>query len=220
MFRRLGTFVLAIGLASGLASPAHATTITFDDRPVTNLIPAIYPSNQYAGQGVTIQTIILTQSINTVGQIFSLTLSSDNFGVLSNDNSVSPPNFAVATNVFATASSAVLFSFSTPVSSVSLQTDDAPNEIPDVVRLMLLESLGGGNFRVTAVVTGLDNAISAPQNILALTSGAASFAVFATATEAEGFDNLTFQPVPEPGTMLLVGAGVASALARRRLRRA
>jgi hypothetical protein len=144
----------------------------------------------------------------------------DCFGVLGGSPSpaVSEPNFGVAFNVFVEPS-AVLFSFSTPVSFLSLQTDDALGEGVDIVRLMALRSIGGGLFEVIAVVSGSDAETSAPGNTLSLTiPNGFSFAVFATATEAEGFDNLTFTQTPEPTTLALLGTGLAAAIARRRSR--
>jgi hypothetical protein len=46
-----------------------------------------------------------------------------------------------------------------------------------------------------------------------------SFAVFQTTTEQEGFDDLTFTALPEPGIMALVSVGLATFLARRARRR-
>jgi hypothetical protein len=214
--RPLGRAAVIAAFVCGVAQPAFATTITFDTLPATD---AIYPSNQFAAEGITIQSLILSSSIDAIGETFMAAFASDAFQVLSNTSAVSAPNFAATTNVFAQPSGA-LFSFSTPITSLSLQTDDAPGEFPDIVRLMALQSLGGGLFQVIAVTFGSDAETSAPGNILSLViPGGFSYAVFATATEAEGFDNVTFTPVPEPATLGLLGAGLAAVAARARRRR-
>jgi len=202
-------------VCSGLTASAEAATITFDELPALNLA---YPSNQYAGLGVTMQSLALSPTVDAVGETFAASLVFDGFAVLSGDPAVSAPNFGATTNVF-DQPSGLLFSFSTPVSVLSLQTDDALGEVADIVRLMALRSLGGGMFQVIAVTMGSDAETTAPGNILSLTiPNGFSYAIFATATEAEGFDNLTFTQTPEPATLALLGTGLAAAFARRRIR--
>jgi len=199
----------------GLTASAEATTINFDELPPLNLN---YPSGQYAALGVTMQSLNLPPSVDAVGETFAASLSFDGFTVLSGDPAVSAPNFGATTNVFVQPSG-LLFSFSTPVSFLSLQTDDAAGEAVDIVRLMALRSLGGGMFEVIAVTTGSDAETTAPGNILSLSiPNGFSYAIFATATEPEGFDNLTFVQTPEPATLALLGTGLAAAFARRRSR--
>ena len=210
MTARISSALTVIGLSVVLSTPAAATTLTFDDLAP---VDANYPSNQYGSLGVIIQSLVWNPAVDAVGETFTPILFADGFGVLSNANSVSAPNFAVTQNVFIQPSGA-FFSFSKPMHTLSLQTDDA-TEASDTVRLMALRSIGGGLFEVIAVAAGSDAATTAPANTLSLfLPDGFSFAVFATYTEPEGFDNLTF--VPEPTTMALLGSGLAAAIVRRR----
>src|SRR5262245_35907901 len=119
--RPLGRVAVLVVLVFCFARPALATTITFDTLPAVN---ATYPANQFAADGITIQSLILPASVDAIGETFLAVLAANpGFQVLSNANAVSAPNFAATTNVFDTPSGA-LFSFSTPITTLSLQTDD------------------------------------------------------------------------------------------------
>lgn len=109
--------------------------------------------------------------------------------------------------------------FSTPVTSVQLTTDDAGGEDADIVRLLALAQTGNPNeFVVLAVAQGLDDATTSPANQLGVSLATPlSFALFQVTTEAEGFDNLTFNQVPEPTGLALVAlALLAVGVGRRR----
>ena len=69
-----------------------------------------------------------------------------------------------------------------------------------------------------AVTEAVDNATTSPGNFLSLAGlSPFSFAIFQTTTEQEGFDNLTFTTVPEPGSYALLALGlVALGMMRRR----
>ena len=214
--RRIFHAAVLTAMCCGLTRSAEATTINinFDELPPANLA---YASGQYAGLGVTMQSLALSPAVDAVGETFAAAMVFDGFAVLSGDPAVSAPNFGATTNVFLQPSG-LLFSFSTPVSFLSLQTDDAGGEAVDIVRLMALRSLGGGMFEVIAVTFGSDAETTAPGNILSLSlPNGFSYAMFATATEPEGFDNLTFTQTPEPATLALLGTGLL-VLARRRSR--
>jgi hypothetical protein len=174
--------------------------------------------NTYAAQGLELSTLFdIPATVDTVGDTFGALLNSSTFWLLSNANSVSPPNFAVATDG---GFGDVFMSFASPITSLSLLTDDTGGEAADVVRLLALKSLGGGNYEVIAVAVGSDDATTSPANLLEVNVPAGfSFAVFQTTTEQEGFDDLTFTALPEPGIMALVSVGLATFLARRARRR-
>jgi hypothetical protein len=193
-------------LTAARTAEALPVTINFDDLPAVS--DNLQSGATYSSLGVFISTLnSIPDSVDSAGDAFVASFLSDTFWLISNDNSISPPNFAAATNG---GPNEVLIFFATPVTSVDLQTDDAPGENPDVVRLLAVERLAGFNFQVLAADSGLDNAVTAPDNTLHVDLGGTpfSYAVFQTTTEQEGFDNLQFNQVgevPEPTSLLLVG---------------
>ena len=211
--------VLAALLALGIASSVEAATIVvdFDNFPASN--NNFQAGNTYDGVGLHLSTLqSIPNDIDTPGETFSAVLLSDTFWLLGNANAVSDPNFGVATNG---GGNDVLMAFSTPITSLSLQTDDAIEAGAEIVRLLALVPIGGGMYQVLAVAQGLDNATSLPGNLLAVSGGPFSYALFQTTTEQEGFDNITFTTtaVPEPMTLTLLGFGLSGLVARHRRRK-
>jgi|SoiMethySBSTD1v2_1073268.scaffolds.fasta_scaffold17337_6 hypothetical protein len=215
--RSLRAVVLA-SFVIGSAGSVYATTITFDDLPaVTNNAQA---GNTYDPLGIHISTLqSIPDTIDTVGETFTVTPFSDTFWLISNPGgagSISSPNFAAATNG---GFNEVLFSFASPITSLSLQTDDTPGENPDVVRLLALQLIGPNQYEVVAVASGLDDATAFPANFLQVAAGGGfSYAIFQTTTEQEGFDNVEFAAVPEPATLGLLATGLAGFVYRNRRR--
>jgi PEP-CTERM motif-containing protein len=200
------------------AESSNATTITFDNLPaVTNNTQS---GSTYDAQGIHISTLLsIPATVDAVGDTFTATSLSDTFWLISNAGgagSISPPNFAAATGGLL---NEVLFSFSTPITSLSLQTDNTPGEIADTVRLLGLQSIGLNQYEVIAVASGLDNATMLPANFLQVTGGPFSYAIFQTTTEQEGFDNIEFTPVPEPATLTLLSSSLAGLAYRARRKR-
>jgi len=214
--RPLNVFVAASFVISSAGS-VFATTITFDDQPpVTNNMQA---GNTYDALGIHISTLLsIPDTVDAVGDIFTATTASDTFWLISNPGgggSISNPNFAAATNG---GLREVLFTFLSPVTSLSLQTDNTPGEAADVVRLLALQLIGPNQYQVVAVASGLDNATSSPANLLQVSGSTFSYAIFQTTTEQEGFDNVTFAQVPEPATLGLLLTGVTGLVYRKRRR--
>ena len=214
--RPLHIFVAA-SFVIGSAGSVFATTINFDDLPfVSN---NTRPGNTYDALGIHISTLgSILNTVDAVGDIFDIAglPSSDTFWLISNPGgagSISNPNFAAATNG---GLNEVLFRFSTPINSLSLQTDNTPGEPADVVRLLALQQIGPTMFQVIAVASGSDDATMFPANFLQVTGSGFSFAIFQTTTEQEGFDNVTFASVPEPATLSLLFTGLTGFVYRNR----
>jgi PEP-CTERM motif len=214
--RALNVFVVASFLI-GSAGSVYATTITFDDlAPVTNNTQA---GSTYDALGIHLSTLqSIPNTVDIVGDTFTATPFSDTFWLISNlggAGSVSSPNFAAATNG---GLNEVLFSFSTPIYSLSLQTDNTPGEGADIVRLLALQLTGPNQYQVVAVASGLDDATTFPANFLQVSGSPFSYAIFQTTTEQEGFDNVVFTAVPEPATLSLLATGLAGFVYRNRRR--
>jgi len=154
-----------------------------------------------------------------VGDLISLTGGLSTFWLIVNSNAISDGRFAAATSG---GDREVLMSFSSPITSLFLHTDDA-SEGPETVRLLALFSTGlDTQFQVLALDEGLDNATTSPANELFVSGVPFSYALFQTVGEQEGFDDVTFEltAVPEPQTMglTLLGLGAMFALRRKRPR--
>jgi len=199
----------AIFALVGAAQPASAVLIDFD-----SLAAGTQNGNVLAASGVTFATGNIP---NAIAAPFTFSNFDPRFSIFAS-SSVSPPNIAVA---LGGGLNDVLMSFSTPITAISVNSDSAPFEVADVIRLIAVAPTGNPNeFQVIAFVEAFDNATTSPGNLLSL-SGLTpfSFAIFQTTTEQEGFDNLnfTFASVPEPGSYALLALGlVALGMMRRR----
>ena len=200
----------------GMGAGARAATINFDD-----LTPGTFAGDSLASQGVVFNSATVDLENISVGDDITLTFVTNAFNVSSPSarGAVSLPNYAIGVTV---ARSDMLFSFTTPVTSASLATDVELNETPQLVRLLALEETSTANvFTVLALDEGSSNAVSAPGNILSVDLGGTPFdvALFQiTGSGAEGFDDLTFSPVPLPAALWLFSSGLCALwlVARRR----
>lgn len=205
--RRLLT--AALFALAGATQPASAVLIDFD-----SLAAGEQNGDVLAASGVTFATGSIPNMI--VGPFTFLNFD-PRFSIFAS-SAVSLPNIAVA---LGGGFNDVLMSFSTPITSISVNSDSAPGEAADVIRLIALAPTGNPNeFQVIAVAEAFDNATTSPGNLLSLAGlPPFSFAIFQTTTEQEGFDNLNFTPVPvpEPGSYALLALGlIALGMVRRR----
>jgi hypothetical protein len=190
------TSLLALSLTLLAAGPATANDVNFDNVAASPTGTA-YPGNTFAAQGVVFSSVS-SPSVVFPGKKISLTNAVPRILIVGNDNHISPPNFAAASGAFSGGPNDVLMSFSSPVTSVEVVTDDT-SESPDVVRLIALAPAGAGSFVVVKMATKLDNATSPPGNVLSLDlqGKPVSFVLFQATTEAEGFDDLAFDHAPD-----------------------
>lgn len=218
----LATGLAAVALAIGLALAPHraaAVVVNFDDLVLGSTVVS-EPGNLYAGQGITFTSGSVPASLNgggaiAIGDVFTLSGLINGFVAINNSNAISNPNFAGARNL---GLQDTLMSFSAPITSLSLHSDDSPGDGNDLIRLLALQATGNPDeYRVLAFVDASDGAISEPGNLLAVSVPTGfSFGLFQVTTEQEGFDDVTFSFVPEPATWpLLVAAALSFALLRR-----
>jgi hypothetical protein len=167
----------------------------------------------FIGSGVTFSTGTIPNAIS-VGDTITFSSPDPHFDLFGPVNAISSPNFAVAHNG---GLNDLLMSFTTPITSISVISDAAPGEAADVIRLIALQSLGSNQYMVLGFDQKLDNAIFPDANSILTVSLASpfSFAIFQTTTEQEGFDNLTFTPVPEPTSLIFLASGLLGLAAYR-----
>lgn len=162
------------------------------------------PGNTFASSGVTFFSGDIPNSVS-INDIVTFDNVTQNILIFSNVIAISPPNSISSSGVYEATSNDLLMSFDNPITSLELITDDGVPENPDIVRLLALEPTGNPfEFQVLGVEQAFDDGVSAIDNQMSINLGGIpfSYALFQTTTEAEAIDNLTFEEVPEPSTVL------------------
>ena len=179
------------------AGQVYCGSVNFD-----NLNTGVNPGNVLAASGVTFTTCQTPDAV-AVGDIIVISNPVDQFEILTEDgfseDAISSPNFAVGLGL---GTSDVLMTFADPVNEVALFSDDCPSETPDLIRLLALNPTDKVNeFKVVAIHNGLDDAsdfLHIGNYMFVESNTKFSAALFQTITEAEGFDNLTFEVHSNP----------------------
>ncbi|MFO0963917.1 MAG: hypothetical protein U0625_13575 [Phycisphaerales bacterium] len=203
-----GCALAAVLAALAPAAIAGAELIDFEDLPHTGGAIVPVAGDHYAAQGLHISSCTVPGT-PMLDDVFTITDILNEFAYVSNNNSVSGSNFAGARDL---GLQDTLFSFSSPITSLSMISDSAPDG--PTFRLLALQATGDPNtFRVVAI----DEAVTGYQDHLDVSfAGGFSFAIFQVTTEQEGFDDISYTFVPGPGAL---AAFAAAGLARSRRRK-
>jgi hypothetical protein len=208
MFTKSFAIVSTLAITgSALAGPV---VINFDELPANTPISG---DHYLATKGVSMRQVTSTPDA-TIGAFLTLATVSTNVLIFTGNGAVSPSNYA-----YAEGTNDMFFSFTTAVSSLSLDIDTYQPEAGDVVRLAALvyndTGPNAGSYEVIAVTSTMDNPIT---TITLTVAPGQSFvnALFQSTTEQEGFDNLTFTLIPLPSGAALAGVGLLALAGRRR----
>jgi hypothetical protein len=211
MGKLMRVFVCGI-LATCAAGTASAAAILIDfESPEATANPTLVSGTTYVAQGVTFSTVLRSVSTTpVVGASTTLSTVGSSMRLYEGSNAFSGDQFAGPEP--GGGANDLLMQFSTAITKISVVSDQTVEQ-PDVIRLIALADLGGGNFEILGSAEGLDNAIGLPASLLEVDMGATSFnyALLEITTEQEGFDDLrvTTARVPEPATLALLGLGLA-----------
>ena len=220
--RKTMFFAVSIVLASTLGFSVNATMINFDDVSSGTVV-----NNQYAGSGVTFST-----ALPTGGSVIATTPSGAVFTALSSPNIVS-----IGTDGFNQVDDGVIRAdFTTAQTSVSISAnvisvgEQIGNEPRGTAYLSAYDSLNNlldtdtlaGVFGQTGYSTLTVSSANIAKVYFSVDYGGATSFV----TSYGFFDNFQFgengsAPIPEPGTMLLLGSGLVglAGYGRRRFKK-
>ncbi len=238
----------AIALATGAilytafgGAPARAVVIDFET-PVITTPNAELAGTSFLASGVRFRTVRLSGTV-TIGGTITLTTQNEDLRIYRDASAISGGQLA-GPSLGGTAND-LLMHFDAPLAALSLTTDDMVETANPIRLIALAETPTIDRYRVVDFVEGMDDATSAPANLLALTpSESFTLALFEVRNQQEAFDDLTFtyaavQPppivvpppsppttsgpaaptIPEPSTLVLAaGALGAVAATRRRMR--
>ncbi len=194
------------GLATAVvaASSSMATVQNFD-----SLSSGVNASNALPGL-----TLICGEStdVTTVGDTLTYSPNMNGFHVYSDPNTAwSGDNVA-----FCPGTNDLLIQFDVAVLNASVLSDRFPNDGSDTIRLAALKALGNDQYEVLDIYSTTDDFTDGVGNLMSVSvAGGFEYLAFLTTTEQEGFDDLTYEAVPEPATLAILG-GLALVARRRK----
>lgn len=208
------TAAALVALALAGSATAGTVLLDFNDLVAGNS----YSGDRYLASGVSFRQVSATPDFPTrnpgdVLGIAQLTFGSGDIVAYNNGVVHNGPNSPPSTPyVYAPGTRDMLMSFTTAVTSASVDLDTYIPEGGDTVRLIALR-LVAGQFVVVQSVEAIDDPGNPgrPFSITLNVNPGSSFQylLFQSTTEQEGFDNLTYTVVPVPSTVLMGGAGLA-----------
>jgi hypothetical protein len=195
-----------IGLLSAFAAISSAATLNFDD------LGTGAQSGSYHG----IEISYYNASVGGNGYSFSAGDTLDTASATSGfytytDSGTAWSGSNVAYNP---GTGDLLVDFKSAVTGFSVLSDRYPNDGNDALFVLGLTRDGNGNFHVAEAKSGSDGAVNGADNLYSLT-GTYQYVALVSTTEQEGWDDLTYQPVPEPTTMAVLGFGIVGLMRRR-----
>jgi len=188
----------------GVAVPAHATIINFD-----NLASGAVVTNQYAAQGITFSSAGGKQILVTAQSIYQST----------------PPNFLCTGTTGIDCTGTVIFNFTTPVRNLTFDAVGNQNAIGTPFALADIYQNGILSVSNLSLFVSQGNLLPDHQDLSAYANITGVVIHNNTDPAGTGYDTISFTPsvtnsVPEPATwaMMLTGFGGLGAMLRSRRR--
>ena len=199
--RKPGDFAPSASVEALETRSLMAVLIDFSDASASINIgdaAGVQASDHYAAQGVTITSGDVPTNLK-VGDLVALANPVAEFEVVSKSYPGAPTHWASARDGRA---HDVLFSFSTPVTSLSLNTDLGAEGVGDVLRLLALHGTAlPGVYQVVSSTEALDNKTTLADSLVTVADNGAPFSfALLQLDEQEFFTDLSFTPVAsDPG---------------------
>lgn len=194
--RNTTTTITAIALATGAilfgtvgAGPARAVAIDFES-PAISTPNAELPGTTFLAAGVRFRTVRLSGTV-VIGGVVTLTTQNEDFRIYRDASAISGEQLA-GPSLGGTAND-LLMRFTAPLATIALTSDDMIETANPIRLIALAETETVDRYRVIDFVEALDDATSAPANLLALApSESFTLALFEVRTQQEAFDDLSF----------------------------